>query len=110
MKKVFAGIGALVFLLVLLVKPFEFMEVYSLHAGHVAHSVAVDNHDGHVDHATADEPNLNQSQSLLMEITSASQEALSFKTTFWLLSLLGIGIITFALSVHRKNTREREQE
>ncbi|NQV72816.1 hypothetical protein HQ496_06820 [bacterium] len=110
MKKVLAALGVVAFVLVLLVKPFEFIEVYSLHAGHVAHAVTAEDHDGHTSHSAVEKSNPNQSQSLLMELASAKQEASSFQTSFWLVSLLGIGLITFALSVRSKNNRERDQE
>jgi len=110
MKKVLAALGVVAFVLVLLVKPFEFIEVYSLHAGHVAHAVAAEDHDGHSSHSAVEKSSPNQSQSLLLELANAKHETSSFKTTFWLVSLLGIGLITFALSVRSRKNRERDQD
>jgi len=106
MKKVLAAVGVFAFLLVLLVKPFEFMEVYSEHAGRVTHDVRAEGHDNPAPLASKASP--DQTKPFVNALVNASNEAQSFKTSFWLLSLLGIGLVTFALSVQRKKKREKE--
>lgn len=107
MKKLIAALAALAFVLVLLIKPFNFMEVYSTHVGHTIHSLTADRHDGHEAPVTTDVAQV-QDQHVLIELSKASFEASGFKTKFWSVSLLVLASAVVLLSLNKRKRRKKK--
>jgi hypothetical protein len=108
MKKIFAAVGVIAFLLVLLIRPFEFVEVYAVHAGHVVHSLNTDDHEGHVSHAESVQTQPTNPQTVLVEMSTASLDAGDFNTGYWLVSLVLLGAVTCGCSIQRKKAKKRK--
>jgi len=99
MKSFLALLGLLAFVLVLLVKPFEFLSTYSIHAGHAVHAVQTD----------ADPENIAIDDRVVSEFADASSATLDFKIGFWFSALGFLGVSIAVLSFKRKRSKNRQR-
>ncbi len=99
MKTFFALLGLIAFVLVLLIKPFEFLERYSVHAGHAVHAIATD--------ANADASSLDDT--ILLELDQVSANSSGFRFGFWLSALGFLGMLVVVLSYQRKRRKDRKR-
>ena len=99
MKTFFALLGLLAFVLVLLTKPFEFLETYSVHAGHAVHAIATD----------AGSSDVNVDGTILKELDKVSDNSFGFRAGFWLSALGFLGMLVAVLSYKRKHRKNRKR-
>mgnify|MGYP006919301964 CR=1 FL=1 len=102
LKKVIAALGTIVFLLILLIKPFDFAEVYSVHAGKMVKSISTNTTSEDVSAANMAEREATTDRQVMIGISNAAQEVSAFKTAAWMVSLLLIAAITVAAAARRK--------
>ena len=99
MKSLLALLGVAAFVLVLLAKPFEFLERHSVHAGHALYSVQT---DSDLEVSSVDER-------LAIELNKASDESPGFRFGFWFSTLGVLGICIVVLSFRRKTRQSRKR-
>ena len=99
MKTLLAVLAVAAFALVLLAKPFEFLERYSVHAGHALYAVQTD----------TDLENPGIDERLTIELNKASAESPGFRFGFWFSTLGVLGLCILVLSFKRKTRLSRKQ-
>ena len=106
MKKALAFLGAFAFVLILLVKPFNFMGTYSVHAGHAVHNAKANTDDGHSTHIS--ESDVAKDRNVLVELSKASAESSSFRSGIWLTCLLVIGLISLGILAMKRESESND--